>query len=119
MNFQWRRGLRAGGNSSGNLRAADCVGGSAHLGLGSFAGKSAGLESGASGSATPPDAVKPADEGETVTFSPCGMWYHTPLPQRIIVLGELPAAAVSRWGEPCPPIWSLAGLRRRELAESR
>ena len=57
----------------------------------------------------PPDAVKPADEGETVSFSPCGMWYHTSLPQRIIVMGELPAAAVSRWGEPCPPSWSLAG----------
>lgn len=57
----------------------------------------------------PPDAVKPADEGETASFSPCGMWYHTSLPQRIIVMGELPAAAVSRWGEPCPPSWSLAG----------
>jgi hypothetical protein len=57
----------------------------------------------------PPDAVKPVDEGETVTFSPCGMWYSMSLPQRIIVMGELPAAAVSRWREPCPPAWSLAG----------
>ena len=39
----------------------------------------------------PPDAVKPADEGETITFSPCGMWHHMSLPQRIIVMGELPA----------------------------
>ena len=58
----------------------------------------------------PPDAVKPVDAGETVSFSPCGMWYHMPLPQRIIVMGELPAAAFSQWGEPCPPIWSLAGF---------
>lgn len=57
----------------------------------------------------PPDAAKPADEGEAVSFSPCGMWYHTSLPQRIIVMGELPAAVLSRWGEPCPPSWSLAG----------
>lgn len=57
----------------------------------------------------PPDAVKPADESETVSFSPCGFWYHMSLPQRIIVMGEVPAAAVSRWGEPCPPSWSLAG----------
>jgi len=56
-----------------------------------------------------PDAIKPADDGEMVSFSPCGMWYHMSLPQRIIVMGELPAAAVSRWGEPCPPSWSLAG----------
>jgi hypothetical protein len=75
-----------------------------------------------------PDVVTQADEGETVTFSPCGMWYHTSLQQRIIVLGELPAAAVSGWREPCPPAWSLAGLvglswlnrdsRRREVESS-
>jgi len=58
----------------------------------------------------PPDAVKPADEGETAAFSPCGLWRHIPWQERIIVLGELPAAAFSQWGEPCPPIWSLAGL---------
>jgi hypothetical protein len=58
----------------------------------------------------PPDAIKPADEGETVSFSPCGLWRHIPWQERIIVLGELPAAALSQWGEPCPPPWSLAGL---------
>lgn len=57
----------------------------------------------------PPDAVKPVDEGEAVTFSPCGMWYHQSLPQRIIVLGEGPASAVSGWRQPCPPAWSLSG----------
>jgi len=56
------------------------------------------------------DVVTQSDEGETVTFSPCGMWYDTSQPERIIALGELPVAAVSRWGEPCPPAWSLAGL---------
>lgn len=76
----------------------------------------------------PPNAVKPADEGETVSFSPCGLWRHIPWHERIIVLGELPAAAVSQWGEPCPPIWSLAGLvgagwpnrdsRRKEVESS-
>src|ERR1035438_1841542 len=49
----------------------------------------------------PPDAVKPSDEGETVTFSPCGMWYHMPLPQRITVMVDVPAAAFSQWWEPC------------------
>jgi len=58
----------------------------------------------------PPDAVKPAEEGETVSFSPCGLWRHIGWQERIIVFGELPAAALSQWGEPCPPIWSLAGL---------
>jgi hypothetical protein len=58
----------------------------------------------------PPDAVKPPDEGGTVSFSPCGLWRQIPWQERIIVLGELPAAAFSQWGEPCPPIWSLAGL---------
>lgn len=76
----------------------------------------------------PPDAVKPADEGATVSLSPCGMWYHTSLPQRIIVLGELPAAAVSGWREPCPAAWSVAGRlgmgwpnhdsRRKEMESS-
>ncbi len=34
----------------------------------------------------PPDAVKPADEGETVSFSPCGLWRHIPWQERIIGL---------------------------------
>jgi len=55
------------------------------------------------------EPVVQSEDGETVSFSPCGMWYHMSLQQRIIVMGELPAAAVSRWGEPCPPVWSLAG----------
>jgi hypothetical protein len=58
----------------------------------------------------PPDLFTPSDEGETVSFSPCGLWRHTPWQGRIIVFGELPAAAISQWGEPCPPIWSFAGL---------
>lgn len=57
----------------------------------------------------PPNATKPADEGETVFFSPCGMWYHIPWQGRVIVFSELPAAALSQFGEPCPPSWSLAG----------
>ncbi|HWE84493.1 MAG TPA: hypothetical protein VG267_06085 [Terracidiphilus sp.] len=75
----------------------------------------------------PAPVVQPED-GETVTFSPCGMWYHMSLPQRIIVMGELPAAAVSGWREPCPPAWSFAGLvgmswpnrdsRRKEIGSS-
>ena len=56
-----------------------------------------------------PDAVKPADEGKTVSFSPCGLWRHTPWLERVIVFGELPAATLSQFGEPCPPSWSLAG----------
>lgn len=44
-----------------------------------------------------------------VSFNPCGMWRHIPWQERLIVLGELPAAAFSQWGEPCPPSWSLAG----------
>ena len=59
-----------------------------------------------------PDVVTQADEGETVTFSPCGMWYHTSLQQRIIVLGELPAAAVSAG-------MVARGLGWLELAEPR
>jgi hypothetical protein len=76
----------------------------------------------------PPDAVKQADEGETVSFSPCGMWRHIPWQERVIVFGELPVAAFSQWGELCPPVWSLAGLvgvgwpnrdsRRKELVFS-
>jgi hypothetical protein len=58
----------------------------------------------------PPDVVKPAVEGETVSFSPCGLWRHIPWQERVIVWGELPAAAFTQWGESCPPIWSLAGL---------
>lgn len=58
----------------------------------------------------PPYGVEPADEGETVSFSPCGLWSHIPWQRRVVVFGELPAAAFSHWGELCPPIWSLAGL---------
>jgi hypothetical protein len=39
----------------------------------------------------PAPEVQP-DEGETVTFNPCAMWYHLSFPQRIIVMGKLPAA---------------------------
>ena len=75
----------------------------------------------------PAPVVQPGD-GETVGFNPCSMWYHMSLPQRIIVLGELPVAAISGWGEPCPSAWSLAGLvgmswpnrdsRRKEVESS-
>jgi hypothetical protein len=48
-------------------------------------------------------------EGETVSFSPCDLWSHMDLPQRIVVMGELPAAEVSGWGQFCPPVWTPAG----------
>jgi hypothetical protein len=58
----------------------------------------------------PGGAVKLPDEGETVSFNPCNPWRHTSWQERVIVFGELPAAAFSQWGEPCPSSWSLAGL---------
>lgn len=78
----------------------------------------------------PPDDGKPTNEGETVTFSysPCGLWHHIEWQKRMIVLGEFPAAVLSGWGDPCPSIWSLAGLvgagwpegdsRRKEVESS-
>jgi hypothetical protein len=56
-----------------------------------------------------PAAVFQPGDGETASFSPCSMWSHMSLPQRIIVLGELPVAVVSGWGETCPSGWTPAG----------
>lgn len=67
----------------------------------------------------PPEPVKPlpappvnpenTDEGETVIFSPCGMWVHY-VPQVVVVQSaDLPADYLTQWEEFCPPGWTLAG----------
>lgn len=103
MKFQWRRGLMLAG-----IHLAICV----PLIVWEESRIWDWARSQENWRPDPPQVVQPED-GETVSFSPCGMWYHMSLLQRIIVMGELPAAAVSRWQEPCPPAWSLAGLLRR------
>jgi hypothetical protein len=50
-----------------------------------------------------------AQEGETVSFSPCGMWVHYP-PQTVIVnFANIPAFILTGWQMECPPHWSLSG----------
>jgi hypothetical protein len=118
MKFQWRRGLVLVG-----IHLAICV----PLILWEEARAWDYVRSQENWRPDPAPAVQPED-GETVGFNPCAMWYATSLPQRIIGLGELPAAVVSGWREPCPSRWTLAGRfgagwpnhdsRRREVESS-
>ena len=60
-------------------------------------------------SAAPIKVVQAQDE-QTVTFSPCGLWGHYPPQVSVVQVGNLPAFALSQWQEPCPPRWSIASM---------
>lgn len=62
----------------------------------------------------PPSKPAPApatseQKGETVSFSPCGMWADYPPQMTIVELANPPAFALTGWQMACPPDWSLAG----------
>jgi len=48
-------------------------------------------------------------EGETVTFSPCGMWVNYPTQMDVVVFGNIPAEFLAQWQMECPPAWSIEG----------
>jgi hypothetical protein len=55
-----------------------------------------------------------AEEEQTVSFSPCGMWVHYPTKVVVLQAANMPSAALAGWEDMCPPHWSLAGrLRQR------
>jgi hypothetical protein len=51
-----------------------------------------------------------AQEEQTVTFSPCGLWASIPVQESVVQSGNLPAAIVSGWRVECPPRWSVARM---------
>lgn len=54
--------------------------------------------------------VNAAQEGETVSFRPCGLWVEY-LPQdEIVRFANIPAFVLTDWREECPPSWSLSGI---------
>jgi hypothetical protein len=61
-------------------------------------------------SKAPTTKVVRAQEGQTVAFSPCGLWGHYPPQVSVVHVGNLPAFALSQWQEPCPPRWSVASM---------
>jgi hypothetical protein len=48
-------------------------------------------------------------EGETVTFTPCGMWVNYPTQMDVVVFGNIPAEFLTQWQMECPPAWSIEG----------
>jgi hypothetical protein len=52
-------------------------------------------------SAAPTKIVQAQDE-QTVSFSPCGLWGHIPPQVSAVQLGNLPAFIASQWREACP-----------------
>ncbi len=60
---------------------------------------------------TPPAQASPpaAQEGETVSFSPYGMWVHYPPQTYIVQVANLPAFVLTGWRMESPAHWTLAG----------
>lgn len=64
---------------------------------------------------TEPATIASADaeeNGETVTFSPCGLWAEYPPEVVVVQLVDAPALVFSGWEMDCPARWSLAGRLR-------
>jgi hypothetical protein len=57
-----------------------------------------------------PGQASAEQEGETVSFDPCGMWVHYSVQEEIIQLVNIPANALTQWREDCPTRWSLSGM---------
>jgi hypothetical protein len=57
-----------------------------------------------------PTKSETTQEGETVSFNPCGMWVEYPPQMRIATFGNLPAATLAQWRDVCPSSWSLSGM---------
>jgi len=51
-----------------------------------------------------------AQDEQTITFNPCGLWVHYPPQMRAVTFGNLPAATSAEWREVCPQGWSLSGM---------
>ena len=65
---------------------------------------------------TPKPAQADAEQsGETVTFTPCGMWIHYPAQVVVVQAVGTPSLALAGWEDDCPPHWSLAGRLRGKM----
>ncbi len=53
---------------------------------------------------------KALQDEQTVSFDPCYAWMYIPPQERVVQIGELPAATLSGWGDGCPGSWSLHGI---------
>jgi hypothetical protein len=58
---------------------------------------------------TPPPVTQPGD-GDTVSFSPCGLWENISAARSIVMGSSMPAIALSGWRMSCPARWQIAGL---------
>jgi len=57
-----------------------------------------------------------AQEDQTVTLNPCGMWTHDSPQMRVVTFGNLPATTLAEWRQVCPDNWSLSGMLQGEPA---
>jgi hypothetical protein len=57
-----------------------------------------------------PTIMVRAQEEQTVSFSPCGLWASIPVQESVVQFGNLPVAIVSQWRVACPPRWSIARM---------
>ncbi|HEY2861666.1 MAG TPA: hypothetical protein VGJ21_24920 [Terracidiphilus sp.] len=55
----------------------------------------------------PPAPSKPGD-GESVTFSPCGLWENYGAARTVVYVADFPAVALSGWRLCSPPSWSVS-----------
>ncbi|MGD0292450.1 MAG: hypothetical protein ABSB30_01215 [Terracidiphilus sp.] len=49
-------------------------------------------------------------EGETVSFRPCGMWVEYSPQFYIVQFANIPAFILTDWQDECPPYWTLSGI---------
>ncbi|MGA8086699.1 MAG: hypothetical protein WCA10_05285 [Terracidiphilus sp.] len=57
-----------------------------------------------------PTKIVQAQEEQTVTFSPCGLWANIPAQESVVQVGNLPVFIVSQWRESCPAKWSISRM---------
>ncbi|HWG20631.1 MAG TPA: hypothetical protein VG225_08875 [Terracidiphilus sp.] len=57
-----------------------------------------------------PVSTVTVDDGQTVSFSPCGLWERLSVPREILNSAEGPAVVLSGWRMCAPYIWTPAGL---------
>ena len=57
-----------------------------------------------------PTKIVLAQEEQTVSFSPCGLWRSILVQELVVQIGNLPVFAVSQWRADCPPKWSVASM---------
>ena len=111
--MNWRRGLVLAGINlilaipMICLRAAEDARFRRDMKQQSFVERMSWIDSSGELSSAPAKFVQ-AQEEQTVSFSPCGLWRNIPAQESVVQMGNLPAFVVSEWREECPSKWSIA-----------